>query len=185
MGLGDFNDLNIDPILKICQLSQKVKVPTRGNSILDLILTNACDSLYYPPYTIPKIGKSDHHGVVYDPRLYKPPPQTHRKEKKREFPKSAILSFGFWITRHRWPEVIMEDDPYHKVNLYSSSIWYQINKHFPEITVRMSNTDKPWFTTEIKQLIAMRHKFHLLKNFDARDQLNKTIKKKCFELRSN
>merc|ERR1711874_590754 len=79
--LGDFNDLNIDPILKICQLSQKVKVPTRGNSILDLILTNACDSLYYPPYTIPKIGKSDHHPVVYDPRLYKPPPQTHRKEK--------------------------------------------------------------------------------------------------------
>ena len=183
--LGDFNDLNIDPILKICQLSQKVKVPTRGNSILDLILTNACDSLYYPPYTIPKIGKSDHHPVVYDPRLYKPPPQIHRKEKKREFPKSAILSFGFWITRHRWPEVIMEDDPYHKVNLYSSSIWYQINKHFPEITVRMSSTDKPWFTTEIKQLIAMRHKFHLLKNFDARDQLNKTIKKKCFELRSN
>ena len=49
----------------------------------------------------------------------------------------------------------------------------------------MSNTDKPWFTTEIKQLIAMRHKFHLLKNFEARDQLNKTIKKECFVLRSN
>ena len=49
----------------------------------------------------------------------------------------------------------------------------------------MSNTDKPWFTTEIKQLIAMRHKFHLLKKFDARDQLNKSIKKKCFVQRSN
>ena len=51
--------------------------------------------------------------------------------------------------------------------------------------VRMSNTDKPWFTSEIKQLIAMRHNFHRLKNFDARDHLNKTIKKRCFELRSN
>ena len=183
--LGDFNDLNIDPILQICQLSQKVKVPTREDSILDLIITNACDNLYYSPYTIPKIGMGDHHPVVYDPKMYKPPPQIKRKEKRREFPKSAVLEFGFWITRHHWHEVLDEEEPDQKVNSYNTTIWYQINKHFPEIMVRMSNTDKPWFTSEIKQLIAMRHNFHRLKNFDARDHLNKTIKKRCFELRSN
>ena len=111
--------------------------------------------------------------------------EKRRREREREFPESAILEFGFWITRHNWHEVLDEEDSDQKVNSYNTTIWYQINKHFPEITVQMSNTDKPWFTTEIKQLIAMRHKFHLLKNFDARDQLNKSIKKKCFVQRSN
>ena len=130
--LGDFNDLNIDPMLKICQFTQNVKVPTRENSILDLIITNASDNLYYPPYSIPKIGKSDHNPVVYDPKLYKPPPQVPRREKKRKFPKSSILEFGFWITRHRWYEVLYEEDPDQKVSSYNTSIWHHINKHFPE-----------------------------------------------------
>ena len=113
--LGDFNDLNIDPILKICQFSQKVKVPTRENAILDCIITNASDNLYNPPYTIPKIGKSDHHPILYDPKMYKPPPQVTRKVKKREFPSSSILGFGYWITRHNWYEVLDEEEADQKV----------------------------------------------------------------------
>ena len=75
---GDLNDLNIDSILRVCQLTQKVKVPTRENSILDCIITNACDNLYHPPYTIPKIGASDHSPVLYEPIMYKPPPRVSR-----------------------------------------------------------------------------------------------------------
>ena len=48
-----------------------------------------------------------------------------------------------------------------------------------------SNVDKPWITPEIKQKILTRHKLHISKNFKARDHLNKSIKKMCFNLRTN
>ena len=37
---GDFNDLKIEEICDACKLQQVVKVPTRKNATLDLILTN-------------------------------------------------------------------------------------------------------------------------------------------------
>ena len=36
--MGDFNDLNIDELCDACKLKQVVKVPTRKNAILELIL---------------------------------------------------------------------------------------------------------------------------------------------------
>ena len=182
---GDLNDLNIDSILRVCQLTQKVKVPTRENSILDCIITNACDNLYHPPYTIPKIGSSDHSPVLYEPIMYKPPPRVSRKEKKRKFPTPSVTGFGFWITRHKWYEVLDEEDPVKKVSAYNSSIGNRIDEHFPERTYKISNVDKPWITPEIKQKILTRHKLHISKNFKARDHLNKSIKKMCFNLRTN
>ena len=80
--LGDFNDLNIEHLLKICQFTQKVKVPTHGNKTLDYIISNASDDLYNEPYTLPKIGKGDHFPVIYEPKMYKPPPQKKNKVNK-------------------------------------------------------------------------------------------------------
>ena len=124
--LGDFNDLNIERLLKICKLSQKVKVPTRGNATLDYIITNASDDLFYDPYSIPKIGKGDHFPVVYEPKMYKTPPQKKTKVNKRTFLKSSILEFGGWITHHNWSEVRVEDDPEIKVSAYDKNVWYQV-----------------------------------------------------------
>ena len=181
--LGDFNDLCIERLLKICQFTQKVKVPTRGRKTLDYIISNACDNLYNEPYTIPKIGKGDHFPVIYEPKMYKPPPQKKNKVNKRNFLRSAVLEFGNWITHHNWSEVLEEDDPDLKVCAYIKTIWYQIEKYFPLQTVTLSNTDKPWITPDIKKKIQLRRKAHLQKNFEVRDQLHKAIKKMCFELR--
>ena len=49
MLLGDFTDLNIDEICEICRFQQVVKVPTRKEATLDLILTNINNEFYESP----------------------------------------------------------------------------------------------------------------------------------------
>ena len=100
------------------------------------------------------------------------------------FPKAEVAGFGHWITRHRWYEVLDEEDPVCKVSAYNTSIGGKIDKHFPLQTFKMSNVDKPWITPEIKQKNLMRHKLHISKKFDDRDQLNKSIKRMCYKLRT-
>ena len=65
--MGDFNDLNIDELCDACKLKQVVKVPTRKNATLDLILTNNSNDFYESPSTLPSIGGSDHDSVIYKP----------------------------------------------------------------------------------------------------------------------
>ena len=43
--MGDFNDLKVDDIRNACALKQVVKVHTRKDATLDLILTNKTTTL--------------------------------------------------------------------------------------------------------------------------------------------
>ena len=65
MLMGDFNDLNVDEICEICRFQQVVKVPTRNEATLDLILTNISNIYYEDPISLPKIGDGDHFCVLY------------------------------------------------------------------------------------------------------------------------
>ena len=56
----DLNDLKIEEISDACKLQQAAKVPTSKNATLDIILTNKNNTLYRKPYTLPRIGTSDH-----------------------------------------------------------------------------------------------------------------------------
>ena len=62
----DFNRLNIDGLLNHFRLKQIVKVPTRKQATLDLILTNMHE-YYSPPQAYPPFGLSDHNVVVATP----------------------------------------------------------------------------------------------------------------------
>ena len=62
--IGDFNKCPISSLLRHFTLKQIVKEPTRGNSTLDLILTNmssCCNS----PVLLPPVGQSDHNSVLW------------------------------------------------------------------------------------------------------------------------
>ena len=63
---GDFNRLNVQPIMNLFRLKQIVKVPTRKNAILDLILTNL-QAHYENPHAFPPFGLSDHNTVLSSP----------------------------------------------------------------------------------------------------------------------
>ena len=55
--IGDFNRCPVSTVLGHFILKQIVKVPTRGNSTLDLILTNM-SALCNPPESLPLLAKA-------------------------------------------------------------------------------------------------------------------------------
>jgi len=178
MIMGDFNDLRVDEICDACKLKQVVKVPTRNQAILDLILTNDNNSFYKEPTTLPSIGGSDHLCVLFEPveRLRK---SKVRKKKilRREFKKSALLEFGIWLTRFKWNELVKINDVNLKILYFFNIMWAMIDKFFPLISVTATWDDKEWMTPKIKSLIRERQKAFKSKNFDLSNHLSKKIKK--------
>ena len=57
--LGNFNTLNVMNILANHTLKQLVREPTRGNNVLDLVISNLA-SYYYKPVVSAHLGSSDH-----------------------------------------------------------------------------------------------------------------------------
>ena len=64
---GDFNRLDLQPIMNHFRLSQIVKVPTRKNATLDLVLTNL-KVHYENPQAFPPFGLSDHNVIRTSPK---------------------------------------------------------------------------------------------------------------------
>ena len=69
--MGDLNDLKTEEICDTCNLNQIVKVPTRNNAILDLILTNSNNEFYNDPISLSKIGGRDYSNIFYKPLVHK------------------------------------------------------------------------------------------------------------------
>ena len=69
--LGDFNDFDIRNLTSNQNLKQVVKQPTRGSTILDLIVTNL-DKIYSSPTIIAPLGSSDHSIIQWFPLSERP-----------------------------------------------------------------------------------------------------------------
>jgi hypothetical protein len=67
--LGDFNNLEISHLSARHNLKQVVKAPTRGSSILDLIITNLL-KYYQTPQLLPPLGSSDHNIILWAHSLH-------------------------------------------------------------------------------------------------------------------
>ena len=174
--LGDFNDLKVDEICDSCELEQRVKVPTRKEAILDLVLTNRNNTFYKDPSTLPSIGGSDHLSVLYEPSIKEKEKSTKKKISIRRFKKSSIIAFGAWLVNFNWNELLRINDVNQKAAYFVNIMWIMIDKFFPLIQVVVANDDKEWVTAEIKYLISKRQKAHHSKNFTARDHLARKIK---------
>ena len=66
---GDFNRLNINFLLKHFRLKQLVKVSTRKNATLDLLLTNLHEYYCLPLACPTPFGLSDHNTIVVTPKI--------------------------------------------------------------------------------------------------------------------
>ena len=161
---ADRNEFDIDPLLNIApRMKQIVTLPTRGNNILSVLITNM--SQYYstpiinPPvcpdkdYTRHK--PSDHSVPVVYPlngssgslKLH-----SYKVKKYRPMPKSGIDSFGQWITKENWNFLCDITDPHTQVIKFQDCLQFKLNLHLPEKSVRISENDLPFFTSELKTL---------------------------------
>ena len=159
---GDLNRIDIEPILdSYGALRQAISVPTRKSATLENIITDLC-TLYHPPTTLPplqvdtgKKGKDgDHEVIIFAPMADNNfiKPRVKKSITIRPLPESGIREFGKEITSHDWREVLSEKNIDCKVNNFHSTLRSQLNKHFPEQTVKISTLDKKWMDPSLKVL---------------------------------
>ena len=161
--LGDFNTLDVTNILTNHTLKQLVREPTRGNNVLDLVISNlAC--YYNKPVVSAHLGSSDHCSVHWVPNPnYGSSKLTAKKKvvKMRRFRESALNAFGRWVSAHSWFAHTCAVDylPVDSLTTsFSDDLSNAINIYFPAKSVKIHPTDKPWMSAEIKSLILERQR---------------------------
>ena len=101
--LGDFNRLDISSILINHGLKQVFSYSTRGNAILDLILTDL-HKYYEKPVILAPLGSSDHNSVLWVPASNCKSPGSNKctKQSAHHFPRSNICNFELWAGLNDW-----------------------------------------------------------------------------------
>ena len=170
--MGDFNDLPIDSISAVCEFKQVVKVITRGEATLDLILTNKSNSLFEEPVSLPKIGDGDHFPILYLPKNYVPPKSIKKIVNMRKFPKSTKNHFGAWISSFEWGQLYDISEVNDKISYFSVLLWKVIDIYFSLLKFVISSTDKEWVTPKIKDLFSKRQKAHFEGNKSCQNRIS-------------
>ena len=152
--LGDFNRLDICDLLIHQNLKQTVWTPTRGQHVLDLIVTNLHE-LYNEPSIIAPLGTSDHNVVKWTPSASEGV-RSHGKNKSkkhvRRFPQSTRDAFGRWCNNHtRFADVKNPESCSELASSFSCHLSSAIDRIFPIKMVKIHFTDKPWMTPSLKQ----------------------------------
>ena len=94
--------LNVADLLSSHNLKQIVREPTRGNNILDLIITNMSHFYSTPTVTAP-LGRSDHHVINWSRNTDSAACLIKKgitKRKVRRFTQSSCAAFGRWCSGH-------------------------------------------------------------------------------------
>ncbi len=137
--LGDFNDFDIRNITSNHSLKQIVNQPTRGNAILDLIITNL-HNLYSCPSILAPLGSSDHNVVQWLPSSENSKPLSpvrSVKRKVRRYPRSGIDAFGRWITTHNWFEELGPNPSVDDLTTrFTTQLTKAMDQFFPAKTLR-------------------------------------------------
>ena len=161
--MGDFNRLNIKPILELSSsLFQVVNIPTRLNpeATLDKIITTL-SKFYLPPYSLSPLdndvegnGKpSDHLIIVMKPISQSDVPKPKQKVITfRPLPESGMLLYKQWLQTEMWQELYQLDTAHQKAEILHTTLLQKLDLFLPMKTIKIRHDDCPWVTSEIKQL---------------------------------
>lgn len=155
---GDFNRLNISRLLLQFKLKQLVRVPTRGDSTLDLIITNM-PQLYNKNQvqTFPPFGLSDHNVVLLPPTSRPPRDKSSRRTiTRRDTRPSRKLELGRYLSSIDWSVLDNNTNCNDKLRLFTDLLKTGFDAIMPFKSFRLHVNDAPWVTAEFKNLIKQR-----------------------------
>ena len=161
---GDRNKMQTSPItdaLPRC-IQTVTKFTYKNRKIHDVIFTNM-SQLYAVPYIAPAVQPDvAGHGVPSDHDMAVAVPLAGAGEgavtreftlkSSRPLPDSKVREFGQWVAREDWGALRGNISSSHQAIILRQILDDKINKYFPIKLCRVSNSDKPWITKEIKQL---------------------------------
>ena len=110
--ISEINNLDINLLCRLCGLVQVVDKPTRGDTILDKIVTNIGD-YYSKPEILTPIGLSDHNTVLWLPKICPHQRNTVQHRVVRTFRNLDKLAFGRWMVGCDWSSVSSAGSAYH------------------------------------------------------------------------
>ena len=153
---GDFNHLNPRQLCQRFSLRKLVKMPTRGQNILDQFLSNMGE-LYCEAQLLPPLGRSDHQCILFSPLNQ----QRHGKaisRSERTFKPDSLRSLGLKLYVESWSAVYEASDVEEKVEAFNSIIINSPDMCTPLRPVRLHPSDKEWMKPHIKDQIRARQK---------------------------
>ena len=156
---GDFNQTNRQWVSSVLDLKQVVTIAThQSGSTLDLIFTNMSDN-YYSPRSLGPLQSSDHYVILWQAKNNQPKPK-RTKVTIRPLNSQSICDFGRWIGTYCFDDLCSIVNLNSKVQQFNSLLLEMFHKFFPTKVVVVSESDKPWITSDLKQMIKMRCKLH-------------------------
>ena len=149
---GDFNRLNITCFLAQFKLKQLVRVPTRIERTLDLIITNMTQ-LYDKDLvkTFSPTGLSDHSVVLLQPK-----PRSARSTSscrlstRRDTRPSRKCEFGRYLGSVDWSTLDSAPDCDSKLQMFNELVKIGLDTIMPLKTYKLHHNDAPWVTAEFK-----------------------------------
>ena len=131
------------------------EILTRGDRTLDQIFTNI-SSFYAYTSRLPPFGLSDNHSVLIEANIrdknLKP---QHKNIKARDKHPRKRASLGRFLLHVPWSELLSAEQTYEqKLQTLTDVINYGLNTTMPECSIRVHETDRPWISLQLKDLIA-------------------------------
>ena len=159
---GDFNR-SLLPIVqsavKAFHLKPTVTFPTRGNRTLDQIFTNFPE-FFSALSSRPPFGLSDHLSVYMGPGIRETPSKSKCKiilsKDKRPSKRASVGNFFLQVP---WSDLLSPDLSCElKLRTLTIIINLGLNTIMPKSSMKVFETDRPWLSAQLKQLIARRQK---------------------------
>lgn len=150
---GDFNRLNLQLIKNHYHLKQIVKVPTRKNAVLDLILTNLAGH-YANPEAFPPFGLSDHNTVLAASIIREGRIKATRFILKRDLRPSRKAELGRYLSGIDWHRLLNGLECCENLlEVFQQVISTGLDLLMPLKSVRINTRDAP---KQLKSLIVKR-----------------------------
>ena len=173
--LGDFNDrctlwdsLHTDSELKNdlhnllldFNLFQLITTPTRGNNILDLLITDS-PIHFYDTGTLPSLSNLDH-DIIYGKFQYSYSTSSNYTRRIWKYDLGNYTDLNNDITDTL--NLPNSNDLDYITSHITTKILNCMEKHIPNTKVTIKPRDKPWYTSKVKLLYKQTRKLFHLKN---------------------
>ena len=140
---GDMNSFKDHTIKSAFSLKQIVNKATRGNRLLDKVITNM-DKVYPSPIIIPQIGTSDHMAVLCYPRPdYKQLGTAVEYRQTRVNGHNERVLFASALQAVKWEYLYLKESCEEQFHIFSYTMDDLLHTFLPLKTVKVRPSDKP------------------------------------------
>ena len=182
---GDFNRLNISRLLMQFKLKQLVSAPTRGQQILELIVTNM-PNLYDKKsvQSFPPFGLSDHSVLLLQPKVRTVLTSSRRFNTREDTRSSRRQELGRYLSSIDWSVLNLVNKCDDKLTLFLDLFKIGVDTIMPLKSFKLHVNDPPWVTPEFKKLIKLRQKAYTQGEQERFRQLRNVVNRERKVLRS-